>query len=87
MVGRLVASLISDFFSWRLSMAVIGAGPSLVAAFEFWRNLPEPRRAVAAEGGTLALLRGAKPAPARRPKHALAVSAGFFADGRLRQPV
>lgn len=58
MVGRLVASLISDFFSWRLSMAVIGAA-GLVAAFEFWRNLPEPRRAGGAGGGTLALLRGA----------------------------
>jgi MFS transporter, YNFM family, putative membrane transport protein len=58
MVGRLVASLISDFFSWRLSMAVIGAA-GLVAAFEFWRNLPAPRRAADGQGGALALLRGA----------------------------
>jgi YNFM family putative membrane transporter len=58
MAGRMVASLLSDFFSWRLSMAVIGAA-GLVAALEFWRNLPEPRHAACGQGGLLAMVRGA----------------------------
>jgi MFS transporter, YNFM family, putative membrane transport protein len=47
MVGRVASSVISDFYSWRLAMAVIGA-TGLLAAWEFWRSLPEPRNSAAA---------------------------------------
>ncbi|HEY0062383.1 MAG TPA: MFS transporter [Telluria sp.] len=60
MVGRVAASLISDFFSWRLSMAATGVA-GLYAAFEFWRSLPEPGNTAAGTGGgALALLRDAR---------------------------
>jgi len=59
MVGRVVASLISDFFSWRLSMAAIGVA-GLAAAWAFWRNLPQPRHGATGQGGAAALLHGAR---------------------------
>lgn len=58
MAGRLVASSISDFYSWRLAMAVIGAA-GLYAAWEFWRCLPASRNFKGGSGGLRALLRGA----------------------------
>jgi YNFM family putative membrane transporter len=39
MVGRVVASVLSDFYSWRVALAVIGAA-GLYAAWEFRRSLP-----------------------------------------------
>jgi len=39
MVGRIAAGILSDMFSWRLAMAVIGAVALLIAA-EFTRSLP-----------------------------------------------
>ena len=40
MVGRLLASVITDYFNWRISLAVIGVC-SLVGAMVFWRVAPE----------------------------------------------
>lgn len=56
MVGRVVASVISDFYSWRLAMAVIGVA-GLLAAWEFWRSLPMPCHS--ARKGQGSLMRGA----------------------------
>ncbi len=43
MLGRVVASVLSDTWSWRGAMAVIGIF-SLFAGIEFWRSLPASRR-------------------------------------------
>ncbi|HEY8023203.1 MAG TPA: MFS transporter [Burkholderiaceae bacterium] len=43
MMGRVVASLLSDAWSWRVAMAAIGLF-SLCAAVEFWRSLPQSKR-------------------------------------------
>jgi MFS transporter, YNFM family, putative membrane transport protein len=59
MAGRLVASSISDFHSWRLAMAVIGAA-GLYAAWEFWRCLPASRNFKGGRTGLRALLHGAR---------------------------
>ena len=42
MFGRLVAALLSDYFSWRVAFAVLGAA-GLYAAWDFWRSLPPAR--------------------------------------------
>lgn len=42
MSGRLVTGVLTDFFSWRVSLAVIGLF-ALIAAFVFWRILPASR--------------------------------------------
>lgn len=42
MSGRLVTGVLTDFFSWRISLAVIGLF-ALIAAFVFWRILPASR--------------------------------------------
>ncbi len=39
MSGRLITGVLSDFFSWRVAIAVIGIF-ALAAAFMFWRILP-----------------------------------------------
>lgn len=39
MSGRLVTGVLTDFFSWRIALAVIGLF-ALAAAFMFWRILP-----------------------------------------------
>jgi YNFM family putative membrane transporter len=39
MSGRVIASVLSDFYSWRVALAVIGAA-GLYAAWEFRRSLP-----------------------------------------------
>ncbi|WP_035372850.1 MFS transporter [Pseudoduganella violaceinigra] len=54
MVGRLLTSVLSDFFSWRVALAAMGVA-GVLAAFEFWRSLPESRRFRAAPGGWRAL--------------------------------
>jgi YNFM family putative membrane transporter len=40
MFGRVVSSTLSDFYSWRVALAVIGAA-GLYAAWEFRRSLPQ----------------------------------------------
>lgn len=42
MSGRLVASLLSDYLSWRWALGVLGVA-GIVAAAEFWRSLPASR--------------------------------------------
>ncbi|MES2949544.1 MAG: MFS transporter [Pseudomonadota bacterium] len=42
MFGRLMAALLSDYFSWRVAFAVLGAA-GLYAAWDFWRSLPPAR--------------------------------------------
>lgn len=42
MSGRLVTGVLTDFFSWRVSLAVIGLF-ALAAACMFWRILPESK--------------------------------------------
>ncbi len=39
MIGRVVASVLSDFYSWRVALAVMGAA-GLYSAWEFRRSLP-----------------------------------------------
>jgi YNFM family putative membrane transporter len=42
MLGRVLASIISDFFNWRVAVGAMGVA-GLYAAFEFWRSLPASR--------------------------------------------
>ncbi|MES2015674.1 MAG: MFS transporter [Pseudomonadota bacterium] len=58
MAGRVAACVISDYYSWRLAMAVMGVA-GLAAAWEFWRCLPASRNFKGISGGWAALLRGA----------------------------
>jgi YNFM family putative membrane transporter len=59
MVGRMVTSVLSDFFSWRLAMVAMGVAGVLAAA-EFWRSLPESRRFHPSAGGWRALPENAR---------------------------
>lgn len=59
MAGRVLASFISDYYSWRLAMAVIGAA-GFYAVWEFWRCLPASRNFRGGNTGAAALLRGAR---------------------------
>ncbi|WP_426341845.1 MFS transporter [Pseudoduganella sp. S-14] len=54
MVGRMVTSILSDFFSWRVALVAMGAA-GVLAAVEFWRSLPESRRFSPSPGGWRAL--------------------------------
>ncbi|NRR33292.1 MFS transporter [Oxalobacteraceae bacterium] len=45
MAGRLLTSVLSDFLSWRVALAAMGAA-GLLAAWEFWRSLPPSRHFV-----------------------------------------
>ncbi|AWK44514.1 MFS transporter [Photorhabdus laumondii] len=42
MSGRLISGIITDYFSWRVSVIVLGL-LALIAAMMFWRMLPESR--------------------------------------------
>jgi YNFM family putative membrane transporter len=42
MVGRLAAAVITDMFSWRVAIGVVGV-VGLIATFIFWRTLPPSR--------------------------------------------
>ena len=57
MVGRMLASLLSDFLSWRVALAAMGVA-GLLAAWEFWRSLPVSRHFRRAPGGIAALQQG-----------------------------
>ncbi|MTW13000.1 MFS transporter [Pseudoduganella eburnea] len=59
MVGRMVTSVLSDFFSWRVALVAMGVAGVLAAA-EFWRSLPESRRFRASAGGWRALPQNAR---------------------------
>ncbi len=59
MAGRVAASFMSDYVSWRVAFAVTGV-LGIYAAWEFARNLPESRRFSKGQPGLHALLRGAR---------------------------
>jgi YNFM family putative membrane transporter len=54
MAGRVITSVLSDHFSWRLALGAVGVA-GLLAAWEFWRSLPVSRHFVPASGGWRAL--------------------------------
>jgi YNFM family putative membrane transporter len=54
MSGRLVASMLSDFLSWRWALGVLGVAGVLAAA-EFWRSLPASKNFVPSTRGWNAL--------------------------------
>jgi YNFM family putative membrane transporter len=57
MTGRVLSSLISDFYDWRIAMGAMGVA-GLYAAWEFNRSLPASRRFRQGQGGLRALVRG-----------------------------
>lgn len=59
MAGRLLASVLSDWLSWRAALAAIGALGAAVA-FEFWRSLPPSRNFTPHAQGWRALREGAR---------------------------
>jgi len=54
MSGRLIASMLSDFLSWRWALGVLGVAGVLAAA-EFWRSLPASKNFVPSTRGWQAL--------------------------------
>ena len=54
MSGRLIASMLSDFLSWRWALGVLGVAGVLAAA-EFWRSLPASKNFVPSTKGWKAL--------------------------------
>lgn len=59
MAGRVVSSIVTDFYSWRLAFALMGVA-GLYAAFEFWRTLPESANFRGGATDTRALFKGAR---------------------------
>ena len=57
MAGRVITSVLSDHFSWRLAVGMVGVA-GLAAAWEFWRSLPPSRHFVQSGGGWRALASG-----------------------------
>lgn len=57
MLGRVLSSVISDFFSWRVAVGAMGVA-GLYAAFEFTRSLPASRNFRPGQRGAGALLGG-----------------------------
>jgi YNFM family putative membrane transporter len=43
MVGRFAASVLADFYGWRIALGAMGVA-GLYSAFEFWRSLPASTR-------------------------------------------
>ncbi len=59
MAGRVLTSVLSDYYSWRLALAVMGTA-GLAAAWEFWRSLPASRHFAPGRGGWRAMRDGFK---------------------------
>lgn len=57
MAGRVITSVLSDHFSWRLALAAVGVA-GVLAAWEFWRSLPASRHFVPVSGGWRSLPAG-----------------------------
>jgi YNFM family putative membrane transporter len=57
MVGRMAASILSDFLSWRVALGVMGIA-GLLAAWEFWRSLPASRNFRPSSGGLATTVHG-----------------------------
>jgi YNFM family putative membrane transporter len=59
MAGRVLTSVLSDFFSWRLALVAMGVA-GMLAAWEFWRSLPLSRHFKPSQEGWRALPSGMK---------------------------
>ena len=59
MLGRLLTSVISDFYNWRLALGLMGAA-GMYAAWEFWCSLPASKNFRPGSRGLGGLLRGAR---------------------------
>lgn len=59
MAGRVITSVLSDHFSWRLALGAVGVA-GVLAAWEFWRSLPVSRHFVPSSGGWRTMLAGFK---------------------------
>jgi YNFM family putative membrane transporter len=57
MIGRMLASILSDFLSWRVALGVMGVA-GLLAAWEFWRSLPASRNFRPSSGGMATTVHG-----------------------------
>ena len=57
MLGRMLASTLSDFLSWRVALGTMGVA-GLLAAWEFWRSLPVSRNFKPSSGGLAMTLHG-----------------------------
>jgi YNFM family putative membrane transporter len=57
MTGRVITSVLSDHFSWRLALGAVGAA-GVLAALEFWRSLPPSRHFTPSSGGWRSLPSG-----------------------------
>lgn len=59
MAGRVITSVLSDFYSWRVALAVMGAA-GLYAAWEFRRSLPASQNFKQGQRGLAALMTGVR---------------------------
>jgi len=59
MAGRVITSVLSDHFSWRLAVGMVGVA-GVLAAWEFWRSLPPSRHFTPSGGGWRAMPAGFK---------------------------
>jgi YNFM family putative membrane transporter len=59
MLGRMITSLVSDFYNWRLALGLMGAA-GMYAAWEFWRSLPASKNFRPGSRGIAGLVRGAR---------------------------
>jgi len=59
MLGRMLTSIISDFYSWRLALGLMGAA-GMYAAWEFWRSLPASRNFRPGSRGLQGLVQGVR---------------------------
>jgi YNFM family putative membrane transporter len=59
MLGRVLTSVVSDFYSWRYALAGIGAA-GLYAAWEFRRSLPDSKNFRQGQRGLAALTAGVR---------------------------
>lgn len=57
MMGRVIASLLTDAFSWRTAIAVIGIA-GILSSIEFWRSLPKSHQFHASRFDGATVLRG-----------------------------
>ena len=59
MLGRVLVSVVSDFWSWRAALGLMGAA-GLYAAWEFRRSLPASKRFRPGQGGFAGLVQGVR---------------------------
>ena len=59
MLGRMITSLVSDFYNWRLALGLMGAA-GMYAAWEFWRSLPASKNFRPGSRGIAGPVRGVR---------------------------